>query len=414
MNLFETIIINIIFCLFPLLLYLFYLIFQRNVERRENDLILDVAILSSLYLIIRFSVSSNLPFTVVLINVPLVISYLKRRTMTPFIISSVIVVYLSQYFSIAWYYFMIEYALYYLIHLFINRRKCDSMIFTITFISLKFICYLWPLLYLHKLTIGSFTHAVILYLFFAISLLLTIKLFGKCEEIAKYYISKTDLEQERKIRSSLFRITHEIKNPIAVCKGYLDMFDVENPKHSKKYIPIMKDEINRTLLLLQDFLSISKVRIEKDYMDVNVLVEEVMNNFSLMLKEHNIEGNLNLVDDDIYIMGDYNRLTQVLINLLKNSVEAIPKERRGEITITTKSQENKFYLEIKDNGNGITKEVMQKIQEPFFTTKTNGTGLGVSLSREIIKAHDGQIVYESEPYQGTTVKIWLPIQNEFS
>lgn len=414
MNLFETIIINIIFCLFPLLLYLFYLIFQRNVERRENDLILDVAILSSLYLIIRFSVSSNLPFTVVLINVPLVISYLKRRTMTPFIISSVIVVYLSQYFSIAWYYFMIEYALYYLIHLFINRRKCDSMIFTITFIVLKFICYLWPLLYLHKLTIGSFTHAVILYLFFAISLLLTIKLFGKCEEIAKYYISKTDLEQERKIRSSLFRITHEIKNPIAVCKGYLDMFDVENPKHSKKYIPIMKDEINRTLLLLQDFLSISKVRIEKDYMDVNVLVEEVMNNFSLMLKEHNIEGNLNLVDDDIYIMGDYNRLTQVLINLLKNSVEAIPKERRGEITITTKSQENKFYLEIKDNGNGITKDVMQKIQEPFFTTKTNGTGLGVSLSREIIKAHDGQIVYESEPYQGTTVKIWLPIQNEFS
>lgn len=414
MNLFETIIINIIFCLFPLLLYLFYLIFQRNVERRENDLILDVAILSSLYLIIRFSVSSNLPFTVVLINVPLVISYLKRRTMTPFIISSVIVVYLSQYFSIAWYYFMIEYALYYLIHLFINRRKCDSMIFTITFIVLKFICYLWPLLYLHKLTIGSFTHAVILYLFFAISLLLTIKLFGKCEEIAKYYISKTDLEQERKIRSSLFRITHEIKNPIAVCKGYLDMFDVENSKHSKKYIPIMKDEINRTLLLLQDFLSISKVRIEKDYMDVNVLVEEVMNNFSLMLKEHNIEGNLNLVDDDIYIMGDYNRLTQVLINLLKNSVEAIPKERRGEITITTKSQENKFYLEIKDNGNGITKDVMQKIQEPFFTTKTNGTGLGVSLSREIIKAHDGQIVYESEPYQGTTVKIWLPIQNEFS
>ena len=114
MNLFETIIINIIFCLFPLLLYLFYLIFQRNVERRENDLILDVAILSSLYLIIRFSVSSNLPFTVVLINVPLVISYLKRRTMTPFIISSVIVVYLSQYFSIAWYYFMIEYVLIYL------------------------------------------------------------------------------------------------------------------------------------------------------------------------------------------------------------------------------------------------------------------------------------------------------------
>ena len=178
----------------------------------------------------------------------------------------------------------------------------------------------------------------------------------------------------------------------------------------KKYVPILKEEINRTLLLLQDYLSISKVRIEKDYMDMNMLVEEVMNHFNLMLKEKNIESSIDLIDDDIYIMGDYNRLTQVLINLLKNSIEAIPKERHGKITITTKTINRQFYLEVKDNGEGITKEVMDKIQEPFFTTKPNGTGLGVSLSREIIKAHQGKITYESEPFQGTTVKIWIPIE----
>lgn len=410
MNLFETIIMNIIFCLFPLLLYLFYLIFQRNVERRENDLMLDVAILSSLYLLARFVSKETLPFAIVIVNVPLIISYLKRRRITSIIISVVIVIYLRNYFDIPWYYFGLEYFIYYGIYEVMHKRKYHNDQFALVFIGLKWICYLLPLIYLHKLNWGTFAHAMILYLFFAIALLLTIKLFGKCEEVTKYYISKTELEQEQKLKASLFRITHEIKNPIAVCKGYLDMFDVHNPTHSEKYVPILKEEINRTLLLLQDYLSISKVRIEKDYMDMNMLVEEVMNHFNLMLKEKNIESSIDLIDDDIYIMGDYNRLTQVLINLLKNSIEAIPKERHGKITITTKTINRQFYLEVKDNGEGITKEVMDKIQEPFFTTKPNGTGLGISLSREIIKAHQGKITYESEPFQGTTVKIWIPIE----
>ena len=68
-----------------------------------------------------------------------------------------------------------------------------------------------------------------------------------------------ELEQEKQIRESLFKITHEIKNPITVCKGYLDMFDVEDKKKSEKYVSILKDEIKRVLVLLEDFLSINKI-----------------------------------------------------------------------------------------------------------------------------------------------------------
>ena len=98
-----------------------------------------------------------------------------------------------------------------------------------------------------------------------------------------------EIERNKQIKTSLFRITHEIKNPIAVCKGYLDMFDKDNQDHFKKYIPILKDEINRTLLLLEDFLAMNKVKINKDIIDINLLIEEVVKNIKMLCTKNNIE-----------------------------------------------------------------------------------------------------------------------------
>ena len=404
MNLLEVVIINTIYCLFPLMLYLFYLLFNKNCEKKENDLILDISLLTSLYLLIRFTSNDVIYFNALLLNIPLFISFLKKRLITPIIISLIIIVYTNNYLNINIIYLGLTYVLYYLIYYLYYLKKHNYKQFIIMFLVIKYLILIIS-------NINLIINNSILYIFFIFSFLLAFKLFNVCENITKYYINKSELEEDKKVRSSIFRITHEIKNPIAVCKGYLDMFDVNNIEHSKKYIPIMKSEINRTLLLLQDFLAISKIKIEKDYMDVNILVEDVMNNFNLMLKERNIKTDINLIDDDIYILGDYNRLTQVLINVIKNSIEAIPNEKSGNIWIKTDVSDNNFYLEIKDNGVGITDAVLKKIEEPFFTTKVNGTGLGVSLSKEIIKAHDGKIEYSSKPFEGTVVKILLPITN---
>lgn len=404
MNLLEVVIINTIYCLFPLMLYLFYLLFNKNCEKKENDLILDISLLTSLYLLIRFTNNDVIYFNALLLNIPLFISFLKKRLITPIIISLIIIVYTNNYLNINIIYLGLTYVLYYLIYYLYYLKKHNYKQFIIMFLVIKYLILIIS-------NINLIINNSILYIFFIFSFLLAFKLFNVCENITKYYINKSELEEDKKVRSSIFRITHEIKNPIAVCKGYLDMFDVNNIEHSKKYIPIMKSEINRTLLLLQDFLAISKIKIEKDYIDVNILVEDVMNNFNLMLKERNIKTDINLIDDDIYILGDYNRLTQVLINVIKNSIEAIPNEKSGNIWIKTDVSDNNFYLEIKDNGVGITDAVLKKIEEPFFTTKVNGTGLGVSLSKEIIKAHDGKIEYSSKPFEGTVVKILLPITN---
>ena len=221
-------------------------------------------------------------------------------------------------------------------------------------------------------------------------------------------MSIKEWQKDKQIRDSLFKITHEIKNPIAVCKSYLDMYD-ENNKEHKKYIPIIKDEIEKILLLLQDFLAINKIKIQNEIMDINLLLEELIHQISPMLNDKNIKFKYNISDDEIFIEGDYNRLNQVLINIIKNSIEAADNTKKSYISLNCEMDDKYFKIIIEDNGIGISKDEIEKIKEPFYTTKKNGTGLGVSLSYEIIEAHNGTIEYFSQPNEGTKVVISLPI-----
>ena len=238
-------------------------------------------------------------------------------------------------------------------------------------------------------------------------------LINKGEELFSYHMDYRDLQKEKLIRLSLFKVTHEIKNPIAVCKGYLDMLDVNNGEQVSKYIPIVKGEIDRLLVLLEDFMLINKNNVLMDIMDINMLLEEVISKFDLILKEKNIVLKSDLIDDDIYINGDYKRLEQVFINLIKNSIEAIPDNKDGVISICNSINNNVLSVVITDNGIGISDKIMKRIKEPFYTTKIRGTGLGVSLSNEIISAHHGTLEYYSNEGVSTKTVVKIPICNDF-
>jgi signal transduction histidine kinase len=113
----------------------------------------------------------------------------------------------------------------------------------------------------------------------------------------------------------------------------------------------------------------------------------------------------------VNFLVDDNQIEQVIINLLLNSVHAI--DEKGIISITTKmdTERNLAVIEIQDNGYGIPKGKLKRIFEPFYTTKSEGTGLGLAVSYGIIKNHQGDIEVLSEPGAGTLISIELPIQN---
>ena len=127
----------------------------------------------------------------------------------------------------------------------------------------------------------------------------------------------------------MFKITHEIKNPIAVCKGYLDMLDLRDSKKVKKYIPIVKDEIERTLILMDDFLDYTKVEIEKEEADLYMLLEDTCDMTKPLFKKNDIQLQFEIHDDEIYLNLDYNRMKQVFVNIFKNSIEARDKRKKN-------------------------------------------------------------------------------------
>lgn len=214
----------------------------------------------------------------------------------------------------------------------------------------------------------------------------------------------TKMESITKEDEIIYQVAHEVKNPLSVCNGYLEMLDITNEEKLKKYIPIIKKEMNRALTIINDFLNIRKIGVNKEIMDLTLLIDDVKATMSNVLK-NNIEMNVISTNDEIYIDGDYDRLKQVLINLIKNSYEA----NATKITLKLKKSSNKIELIISDNGKGISESDLNKIGSIYFTTKETGNGLGVNLSKEILKKHDATIKYESKLGYGTSAKIMFPI-----
>ena len=135
-----------------------------------------------------------------------------------------------------------------------------------------------------------------------------------------------DNDKSKKDESNLlFHLAHEVKNPISVCKGYLDMLDVNNKEKIEKYIPIIKNEMSRALMIMDEFLNLKRIRLNKELMDITLLIEDIKETTSLVFDNKKIKLDVINSDQELIINGDYDKLKQVIINLLKNSYEANSK-----------------------------------------------------------------------------------------
>jgi len=399
MSFIDTLIVNIIYITFPVLCYLFYVSHNENFSKKNNELFLEIALFSSVYLCMKMGNKS-----VLLINIPLIISFMKKRSICSIVLELLIVGY---YIIVLKYNFILiitEYIFYYFIYLIYKNRSLPKRYFIILFLMLKVIMN--SIYNCQNIELSLINN--VLFIIISVTILYLLQ---KAENIASIHMSLKEIEKEKQIRKSLFKITHEIKNPIAVCKGYLDMFDKTNIKHVDKFIPIIKSEINRTLTIMNDFMEFSKIRLDIDIMDIELLLTEVLDTFDNLLDEKNIKLTYELKDEEIFINGDYNRLKQVLINIIKNSIEALDGISNGKIDVNYKTDNNNLLVSIKDNGIGMDEETRIKVFDAFYTTKKCGTGLGVSLSKEIIEGHNGKIEYLSKENEGTLVKITLHLTN---
>ena len=418
MDLFEGTLLNLMCITFPLLVYIICTIYIKNLDKKMNYIILDIALYSSVYLLIKFGTNVFI-YPLLLLNIPLLIAALRKRMHSVVILSILLVLYYHDATGIDIMYLSIEYILYfigYLIYCHGREGKINALSIITIFSTVKAFMMSFKIFYfIPKSTANIYSGMTLIFLtmiLFTILAFMVAFLLEKGEEAIDLNRIVYELEKEKKLRESLFKITHEIKNPIAVCKGYLDMMDYSDINKVERYNSIIKDEINRTLILMDDFLDYTKIKVEKEEADFYLLVEDTCDIMRPLFNEHDISLKLTIPDDELYMQLDYNRLKQVLVNLLKNSIEAIdPKKKKSYISIKAFIEDESVKLVIKDNGIGMSEKSLSKVDEMFYTTKDKGTGLGVALSKEIIYQHDGSIKYDSVKDKYTTVTISLPLEN---
>ena len=407
MNLFQIVFLDVVLLIFPILVYLIYLSANKSIKNKSKKIYLSLALITSFFMIYNYGIDEPKLLPVLVLNSIVIFSYLEDKYIVANLFSIAVIFIYKNSFNYIMFLF-VGYIVINILYLIKKYKKINNLMFVeLSIIINSVIYYFWIYKYNNEFfDIEKLLFIIVCY-FFIVNIVCLMYEIGK--KILQTHLTYKELQQEKQIRLSLFKITHEIKNPIAVCKGYLDMINVKDSDQVERYVPIIKSEIERLLSLLQDFLLINKSNLDLDIMDFNMLVEDTINKLNPLLKDNNIKLNLDILDDETFINGDYNRLSQVLINIIKNSIEAIPYNSKGKINISTKVKNNKYYLMIEDNGVGMDKEVLSKMKQPFYTTKKRGSGLGVSLIYEIVEAHNGEIKYKSEYGKGTKVIIQIPL-----
>jgi two-component system, sporulation sensor kinase B len=203
-------------------------------------------------------------------------------------------------------------------------------------------------------------------------------------------------------------IAHEVRNPLTVVKGFLQLMEGEDERH-KHYYPLILSELGRAENIISDYLNFAKPEFKKiETFPISLLVIEL----SILLNPYALKAGISLthsIESDAVITTDRNQLKQALINILKNAVEATPKAGRVSIKLIPEGEHVKII--VRDTGKGMTKEQLSRVGSLFFSTKEQGTGLGTMVSTRIIESMGGSVEYTSKIGKGTKVSVTLPLKN---
>jgi len=202
-------------------------------------------------------------------------------------------------------------------------------------------------------------------------------------------------------------IAHEIRNPLTSLKGFLQLLQA-GVNQKEIYYQIMIEEIEKIEMITSELLFISKpLTDEKKIESVYSMIKDVIMLLESQAHLKNIEIKCS-VDKDLYTYCDRSQIKQVLINIIKNAIEATDKV--GIIKIEVQSTiQGDIEIDIIDEGPGISKDIIDKVGEPFFTTKKSGTGLGLMITKQILEQQDGKIFIVKSNETGSTFRIVLPV-----
>lgn len=230
--------------------------------------------------------------------------------------------------------------------------------------------------------------------------------------LTKKATSQKAIEEERTeaIRKLIDSLSHEIRNPIVTLVGFArkvyDNLPPGNP--NKPYLTVVLQEAERLENLLKEIVKLKMIAIGfMEYVAPVKIIEEVLEEFEQEVEDKSIEVETEFQSvSKLYIDKEHFKI--VLRNIIRNAIDSMDKSEKRLLKISVEQQENSLEIRISDTGEGIPKEFIKKIFEPFFTSKIYGPGLGLTVALTIVQYYRGFISVESEVGKGTTISIRFP------
>lgn len=227
---------------------------------------------------------------------------------------------------------------------------------------------------------------------------------GMAHDVTELQMLRTEignLERLSLVGQMAASITHEIRNPMAVVRGFVQLMREKSDQSLHDYYRIVLEELDRANMIINDFLSLAQNRIvetEESHL------HDIVNDLSpLLWADANLRGlgiEMRFASDVPHLYLNEKEIKQLILNLVRNGMEAM--NGKGTLTIETKRVKNAVQLIVQDTGEGIPQDTLDKMFEPFYTTKSKGTGLGLPLCLSIVERHKGKIAVESVKGHGTT------------
>ena len=202
-------------------------------------------------------------------------------------------------------------------------------------------------------------------------------------------------------------VAHDLRNPLAGIKNAAYSINKRNPQlddESKLMLRNINECVEYSNNIVSDLLDFSReIKLDKAKTTPKKLVDSSL---LLIHLKSNVEIR-NKTDDTFELFVDLGRINRVFSNLVKNAIDAMPDG--GTLTISNRAAKNYAVIEFIDSGSGMSKQTLEKLWTPFFTTKPKGLGIGLPICKKIVEAHGGKIEVSSVLNEGTTFSVYLPI-----
>jgi len=220
-------------------------------------------------------------------------------------------------------------------------------------------------------------------------------------------------ERSSALDQMMDELAHELRNPLTSIGGLARRVRDNLPENdrNRKYLEIIIQEVTRLEGMVKDLVELKTTAVSyKEKVEINAVILDVVREFQEEMSKNAIELRSDLSHNAPVVSADREQLKLALKSLFKNALEAMVDSPEKILTITSALEDDRLKMELRDTGRGIPKEKIKNIFDPFFTSKTTGPGLGLTLASKIIQEHRGNISVESEPEKGTCVTVSLPLK----